>query len=155
MLPLIISQASEPSTVAGEPVDALGDPPTSPPALVLSDTAPEEQSGNGSDWLEFQQGLATAQRSFSSSLSTHEWEGDGGDRRRVCEASTSSEAPPEHPSPWSAPSANWLHHPKHYMILSSSGKPIYSFHDGDERELASLAALISALVSVVQVQASP
>lgn len=47
--------------------------------------------------------------------------------------------------------ASWLHHLKHFFILSSSGKPIYSYH-GEENALAGLMALITALVSVVQDQ---
>mmetsp|Transcript_31140 Transcript_31140/g.69220 ORF Transcript_31140/g.69220 Transcript_31140/m.69220 type:complete len:674 (+) Transcript_31140:208-2229(+) len=46
---------------------------------------------------------------------------------------------------------SWLHHPKHFFVLSSSGKPIYSYH-GDENSLAGLMALITALVSVVEDQ---
>ncbi|KAG2490353.1 hypothetical protein HYH03_011155 [Edaphochlamys debaryana] len=43
----------------------------------------------------------------------------------------------------------WEAYPKHFFILSSSGKPIYSLN-GDERSLVGLTALLSALVSVVQ-----
>jgi hypothetical protein len=43
----------------------------------------------------------------------------------------------------------WVSHPKHYFILSSSGKPIYSYH-GDESSLAAQMALITALVAVIQ-----
>lgn len=46
---------------------------------------------------------------------------------------------------------SWIHHPKQFFILSTSGKPIYSYH-GDEDHLAGLMALITALVSVVQSQ---
>eukprot|EP00955_Chlamydomonas_euryale_P080005 363366-Chlamydomonas_euryale.AAC.13 len=45
-------------------------------------------------------------------------------------------------------SESWTRHPHHYLILSASGKPIYSYH-GDEDQLAGLTALVSALVSVV------
>ncbi|KAG2440201.1 hypothetical protein HXX76_004313 [Chlamydomonas incerta] len=48
-------------------------------------------------------------------------------------------------------STQWSAYPKHFFILSSSGKPIYSY-TGDERSLVGLSALISALVSVVQAQ---
>ncbi|KAG2454962.1 hypothetical protein HYH02_000788 [Chlamydomonas schloesseri] len=48
-------------------------------------------------------------------------------------------------------STQWSAYPKHFFILSSSGKPIYSY-TGDERSLVGLTALISALVSVVQAQ---
>ncbi|GIL46340.1 hypothetical protein Vafri_3345 [Volvox africanus] len=47
--------------------------------------------------------------------------------------------------------AAWHTYPKHFFILSSAGKPIYSYHN-DEKSLASLTALISALISVVQNQ---
>ena len=43
-------------------------------------------------------------------------------------------------------------HQKHYFILSCSGKPIYSYHGGEDEDQASLTALITALVSVVQDQ---
>lgn len=42
----------------------------------------------------------------------------------------------------------WHKHHKHFFILSTSGKPIYSYH-GDEASLAGLMALITALISVV------
>ena len=42
-------------------------------------------------------------------------------------------------------------HSKHFFILSSSGKPIYSYH-GDENSLAGLMALIAAVISVVEDQ---
>ncbi|GAX84117.1 hypothetical protein CEUSTIGMA_g11540.t1 [Chlamydomonas eustigma] len=45
----------------------------------------------------------------------------------------------------------WSIHPKHYFILSSSGKPMYSYH-GDESALAAQMALITALVAVIQDQ---
>ncbi|GLC37257.1 hypothetical protein PLESTB_001143000 [Pleodorina starrii] len=45
----------------------------------------------------------------------------------------------------------WHAYPRHFFILSSAGKPIYSYN-GDERSLVGLTALISALVSVVQSQ---
>ncbi|GIL71391.1 hypothetical protein Vretifemale_1953 [Volvox reticuliferus] len=45
----------------------------------------------------------------------------------------------------------WHAYPKHFFILSSAGKPIYSYNS-DENSLVSLTALISALVSVVQNQ---
>ena len=43
-------------------------------------------------------------------------------------------------------------HHKHFFILSCSGKPIYSYHGGEDEDQASLTALITALVSVVQDQ---
>ncbi len=45
----------------------------------------------------------------------------------------------------------WHLYPKHFFILSSSGKPVYSYH-GDEASLVGLSALISALISVVSAQ---
>lgn len=69
-----------------------------------------------------------------------------------------SPAPPE-PSPslpaTAASTPNgpfpWHLYPKHFFILSSSGKPVYSYH-GDEASLVGLSALISALISVVSAQ---
>ncbi|KAL3136443.1 hypothetical protein ABBQ38_005698 [Trebouxia sp. C0009 RCD-2024] len=42
----------------------------------------------------------------------------------------------------------WKQHPKHVLILSNAGKPIWSLH-GDENALAGLTAVIQALVSFV------
>lgn len=46
---------------------------------------------------------------------------------------------------------HWHGYPKHFFILSSSGKPIYSYC-GDDKSLVGLTALISAVVSVIQSQ---
>ncbi|CAB4063474.1 MON1 [Lepeophtheirus salmonis] len=43
----------------------------------------------------------------------------------------------------------WRCQEKHFFVLSEAGKPIYSRH-GDENELASLTAVMQALVSFVQ-----
>jgi hypothetical protein len=40
----------------------------------------------------------------------------------------------------------WKLQRKHFFIISSSGKPIYSLH-GDETELTSLSAIIQTLIS--------
>ena len=45
-------------------------------------------------------------------------------------------------------SAEWTSRPKHLFVLSGAGKPIFSLH-GDEDELASLTAVMQALVSYV------
>ncbi|EFJ48696.1 hypothetical protein VOLCADRAFT_120834 [Volvox carteri f. nagariensis] len=45
----------------------------------------------------------------------------------------------------------WHTYPKHFFILSSAGKPIYSYC-GEDKSLVGMTALISALVSVVQSQ---
>lgn len=42
----------------------------------------------------------------------------------------------------------WKQHPKHVLILSNAGKPIWTLH-GDENALAGLTAVIQALVSFV------
>ncbi|KAL6750489.1 trafficking protein Mon1-domain-containing protein [Haematococcus lacustris] len=47
--------------------------------------------------------------------------------------------------------ASWRRHPKHLVVLTSSGKPIYSYH-GDANSLAGLAALVAALVGVIEDQ---
>ena len=46
----------------------------------------------------------------------------------------------------------WMMHPKHFFILSSSGRPMYSYPPDGGTGLASLTALITALASVVQDQ---
>jgi hypothetical protein len=46
----------------------------------------------------------------------------------------------------------WMHRLKHFFILTNSGKPIFSYNEAEEGDLASLTALITALVSVVQDQ---
>lgn len=48
---------------------------------------------------------------------------------------------------------SWAQHGKHFFILTESGKPVWTYH-GEEDGLAGLMALITALVSVIQDQAS-
>eukprot|EP00096_Caligus_rogercresseyi_P012764 TRINITY_DN5456_c0_g1_i1.p1 TRINITY_DN5456_c0_g1~~TRINITY_DN5456_c0_g1_i1.p1 ORF type:complete len:502 (+),score=157.00 TRINITY_DN5456_c0_g1_i1:63-1568(+) len=43
----------------------------------------------------------------------------------------------------------WKYQEKHFFVLSEAGKPIYSLH-GEENHLASLTAVMQALVSYVQ-----
>ncbi|KNC97432.1 uncharacterized protein SPPG_07355 [Spizellomyces punctatus DAOM BR117] len=43
-------------------------------------------------------------------------------------------------------SSRWTHHKKHFFILSSAGKPIYSRY-GDEAKLSSFMGLIQAILS--------
>mmetsp|Transcript_11067 Transcript_11067/g.25619 ORF Transcript_11067/g.25619 Transcript_11067/m.25619 type:complete len:431 (-) Transcript_11067:484-1776(-) len=45
-------------------------------------------------------------------------------------------------------SASWVAHRKHFFVLSSAGKPIFS-RFGDEAKLAALAGVLQALVSCV------
>ncbi|GFR45538.1 hypothetical protein Agub_g6931, partial [Astrephomene gubernaculifera] len=65
------------------------------------------------------------------------------DAEATASASTSSACDDE--------GTQWHTYPRHFFILSSAGKPIYSYN-GDEKSLVGLTALISALVSVVQSQ---
>lgn len=44
--------------------------------------------------------------------------------------------------------SNWLNQREHIFILSTAGKPIYSFH-GNEDKLATIFGVMQALVSVV------
>ena len=46
-------------------------------------------------------------------------------------------------------SAEWRQNRKHVFVLSDAGKPIFTLH-GDEDELASLMAVMQAMVSYVQ-----
>ncbi|ORX75692.1 DUF254-domain-containing protein [Anaeromyces robustus] len=47
-------------------------------------------------------------------------------------------------------SSNWVKHRKHFFILSSAGKPIYSRY-GDESKLSSLMGVIQAIISFYDV----
>jgi len=47
-------------------------------------------------------------------------------------------------------SSNWIKHKKHFFILSSAGKPIYSRY-GDESKLSSLMGVIQAIISFYNV----
>ena len=45
--------------------------------------------------------------------------------------------------------AEWRMHPKHFFILSSAGKPVYSRY-GDENKLSSTMGVVQALISMYQ-----
>ncbi|CDH53413.1 vacuolar fusion protein mon1 homolog a-like [Lichtheimia corymbifera JMRC:FSU:9682] len=45
--------------------------------------------------------------------------------------------------------SNWIHHKKHFFILSSAGKPIWTRY-GDESRISSLMGVIQAIISFFQ-----
>ncbi|KAJ3305804.1 Vacuolar fusion protein mon1b [Kappamyces sp. JEL0829] len=57
-----------------------------------------------------------------------------------------------HAQPYASP--EWQAHKKHYFILSSSGKPVYSRY-GNEAEQASIMGLVQAFLSVFLLQDDP
>lgn len=139
-----INSLNESNAFTGEPSSSSAAQPIMGPD--------ESHCLNGEGWRESQHDLDAAQRSLSSALSLGSNGGSGGQLPEIsADTITSSSHTEALQAPQKVP-AEWLHHPKHFLILSSSGKPIYSFHQGDEGALSSLTALISALVSVVHVQ---
>jgi hypothetical protein len=46
-------------------------------------------------------------------------------------------------------SAEWKQHKKHFFVLSSAGKPIYSRY-GDENQLSTFTGVIQAIISFYQ-----
>ena len=64
-------------------------------------------------------------------------EGRSGQRKGMMCSAESDETDPE-----------WRRQPRHFFVLSSSGKPVWSLH-GDENALAGFMAVIQALVSFV------
>ncbi len=66
---------------------------------------------------------------------------------RAAAAARQESLPEEDPPPLTARPC-WRRRRRHFFILSEAGKPIYSLH-GDEDELASLMAVMQAMVSYV------
>ncbi|SAM02999.1 hypothetical protein [Absidia glauca] len=133
--PIVIIQHKEPSSNSSTTTTASDDP-ASTPSSSSSDSSYSSQS-NFSDKIK-NYNKVKRQGSQSSLMVTRHQKNSRHGKAREQDAGGDGMF-----------SSNWLQHKKHFIILSSAGKPIWSRY-GDESRISSFTGVIQAIISFFQ-----